>query len=87
VDDRRDHASRQRLLALISDEFDSLPALRLTSPQIRRLFGLRPDVCSRVLATLVRDKVLCLASDGRYSRRDRGHWPGPHNPPWTTTGF
>jgi hypothetical protein len=86
VRDRRDHASRLRLLTLIRDEFDALPALRLTAPQITRMFGLQPDVCTRVLATLVRDNVLSLADDGRYTRCDRGHWQGPHNPPWTPTG-
>jgi hypothetical protein len=75
--DRRDQASRQQLLAAVRAEFDELPCHRLTAAQVRRLFDLRPDICDRVLATLVRDHTLWIGCDDRYTRcHDAApHWP------------
>jgi hypothetical protein len=65
--DRRSHSTRQSLLSRIRGEFIEMPCLRLTRDQARRLFGLRPDVCDRVLATLVEEGALACGTDGRYS--------------------
>jgi hypothetical protein len=68
--ERRDTRSRELLLARVRAEFQEMPCLRLTRPQAQRLFGLRLDVCERVLATLVRQREIYLGSDGRYWRPD-----------------
>lgn len=67
---RRNVASRVQLLERIRAEFEAMPCLRLTTAQARRLFGLRADVCERVLATLVRAGTLTCGADARFSIRD-----------------
>ena len=64
--DRRSRTSRARLLDRIRAEFKEMPCLRLTCGQAQRLFGMRPDVCERVLATLVSEGTLTRGSDARY---------------------
>jgi hypothetical protein len=71
VPDRRDHARRAQIVRRVRAEYEEMPCLRLTAPQAQRLFGLRPDVCTRVLTALTVERVLWLGSDGRYSAR--GH--------------
>lgn len=70
LSDRRDAASRARLLQRIRAEFQEMPCLRLTSAQARRLFGLPPGVTERVLAALVAERTLARGPDGRYALRD-----------------
>lgn len=67
--ERRDSESREQLLHRVQAEFDEMPCLRLTLAQAARLFTLREDVCSRVLATLISEQVLCRGADGRYGRQ------------------
>jgi hypothetical protein len=77
IGDRRNPAARQTLLQRVSAEFQEMPCMRLTASQARRLFGLRPDVCERILATLVRQAT--LACDGeRYRYNDARSWPFSH---------
>lgn len=64
--DRRSSTSRGRLLDRVRAEFKEMPSLRLTCRQAQRLFGMRPDVCERVLATLVGEGTLTCGSDARY---------------------
>lgn len=68
--DRRNAAAREQLLGRLRAEFRDLPSLRLTAAQIERLLDLRPDVCQRVLATLVSEGTLCPDSSGQYVRCD-----------------
>ncbi len=68
--ERRDLASRAQLLCRVRAEFHEMPCLRVTVPQAERLFGLRPDICRRVLATLVADGTLYCGTDARYTVRD-----------------
>jgi hypothetical protein len=75
VRNRRDTSSRDALLQRVSSEFYDTPTLRLTAAQVRRLFGLRPDVCQRVLAGLVREGTLTCGSDERYTLNDGCSWP------------
>ena len=75
VRNRRDTSSRDALLQRVSSEFYEMPTLRLTAAQVRRLFGLRPDVCQRVLAGLVREGTLTCGSDERYTLNDSCRWP------------
>jgi hypothetical protein len=71
--ERRDERSRVDLVRRVSGEFFEMPCLRLTRPQARRLFGLRADICDRVLAELIRDGVLTIGDDDRY-RLSRDTW-------------
>lgn len=72
--ERRDRVSREQLLARVRAEFEELPSLRLTRGQAQRLFGLRADVCERVLAALIRDRTLCLDHEDRYRMHDDDAW-------------
>lgn len=68
--DRRDAASRDQLLRRVRAEFAEMPCLRLTGAQAQRLFGLRPDICDRVLAALVTDQIIYRDSDDQYRAHD-----------------
>jgi hypothetical protein len=69
--DRRNGQSREDLVRRVCGEFLEMPCLRLTRGQAQRLFGLRADVCDRLLATLVRKGTLSIDSDSRYRLNDR----------------
>jgi hypothetical protein len=70
--DRRNHASRVRLLGHVRAAFSELPPLRLTEAQSALLFGIAIDVSQRVLATLAREGFLWRGADGQYAMR-AGH--------------
>ena len=72
--DRRNIASREHLLQRVRSEFKEMPCLRLTRGQAQRLFGLRADVCARVLAGLVDEGTLTCGPDGRYQTQNAGMW-------------
>ena len=72
--ERRNDASREQLLARVRAEFQELPSLRLTRGQAQRLFGLRADICDRVLATLVNNQTLCRDHEDRYRMHDDDAW-------------
>ena len=74
IPERRDRASREQLLRRVRAEFEEMPSLRLTRGQAQRLFGMRADVCERVLAALVRERTLCLDHDERYRMYDDDAW-------------
>ena len=67
--DRRNAAARHALLCRIRSEFEEMPGMFLTSPQASKLFGLAPDVASRVLVQLTEARVLRQRSDGQFARR------------------
>ena len=64
--ERRNIDTRSRLLHRVRAEFRDMPGLRLTCGQAQRLFGIRVDVCERVLASLVEEGTLRRAPDSRY---------------------
>ncbi len=72
--ERRSGGSRTQLLDRIRAEFREMPCLRLTSGQAQRLFGMRTDVCERVLATLIKERFLTCGPDARYGLRDDLAW-------------
>ena len=75
--DRRYYASRDELRKRVGAEFHEMPCLRLTAAQARRLFGLRPDVCERILSELVaRGWLAC--EDQCYRFNDARRWPLGH---------
>jgi hypothetical protein len=65
--DRRDDVSREAVRRRVRAEFEEMQGLRLALPQAQRLFGLRADVCGRVLNELIEQKVLVRVDD-RYCR-------------------
>lgn len=67
--DRRDDVSREAVRRRIYGEFEEMHGMRLSRPQAQRLFGLRADVCGRVLNELIAQGVLVRVDD-RYCRSD-----------------
>jgi hypothetical protein len=74
--DRRNTDSRAQLLHRIRAEFREMPCLRLTCGQAQRLFGMRPDVCERVFASLVEEGTLTCGPDARYGVPAELAWRG-----------
>jgi hypothetical protein len=68
--DRRDHASRAQLLHRVRAEFAEMRGLRLTRAQAQRLFGLRADVCDRILAALVDERTIMRDADHQFRATD-----------------
>lgn len=66
--ERRNVASREALRRRVGEEYHDMPGLCLTLPQARRLFGLREDICGRVLAELIQTKLLRVDAHGIYVR-------------------
>lgn len=66
--DRRDHAAREQLLRRVRAEFLEMPGLVLTLPQAERLFGMRQDICIRILATLIGEGLLRHTPGNCYTR-------------------
>jgi hypothetical protein len=66
VMDRRNAASRKALVRRVLVEFEEMPGMRLTQAQAQRLFGLRTDICARVLVDLVEETALRRDSNGAY---------------------
>ena len=65
--DRRNHASRQQLLQRVRAEFDELRGLKLRVGQVRRLIGLREDVCQRILQPSCA-RVFCTSEPATSTR-------------------
>jgi hypothetical protein len=58
-------ASEFPVLEVIRAEYREMPCLRLTKPQIQRLWGLDPATCDRVVTVLEGQRFLKRAND-RY---------------------
>jgi hypothetical protein len=67
--ERRDVAARRALLFRILAEFEEMPGLSLTVGQAAKLFGLPPDIASRILEQLTDGRVLRRRSDGQFAFR------------------
>ena len=57
-------------LQLIRAEYIESPGLRLTKPQVRRLWNLDPTLCDTVLQVLEADQFLRKTRTGAYMRAD-----------------
>jgi len=57
-------------LQIIRGEFQEVPGLHLTKPQVRRLWGLDPPTCEALLDALVDGKFLKRTHNGAYARAD-----------------
>lgn len=70
LDRRRNPQWRARLEQRARAEFDEMPGMHLSVLQAQRLFGLRRDICQRILDTLVREGYLSTQGPGVYTRRE-----------------
>jgi hypothetical protein len=69
--ERRHPSSRHELLRRIAAEYEEMPGMILTARQAQRIFGLREDVCGRVLNILVDRGVLRRTPQGEYRSAPR----------------
>ena len=53
-------------LKRIREEYREMPGLNLTQPQMQRLWGVAPHVCSALVDTLVATRVLRRTAEGNY---------------------
>ncbi len=51
---------------LVRAEYQEMPGMSLTKPQMQRLWGFDAAACEAVIETLVVGRVLRQARDGRY---------------------
>jgi len=58
VPERRDLQSRERLRGRVRSEFDEMRGLVITPAEGARLFGIREDICVRVLGELQAEGLL-----------------------------
>lgn len=56
---------------IIAAEYDEQPGLRLTFPEVQRLWGLSIRECQDVLDYLIDSRMLVHGEDDRYRRPDR----------------
>ena len=61
--------------ARIQTEYIEMPDLKLTVAQVRRLCGLRADVCEAAVRVLVANGFLCEAANGALLRRSANRGP------------
>ena len=66
--ERREYSSRLDVLRRVAVDYAETPGLCLTVAQAQRLFGLRRDICERVLNALVSDGALRQNGDGQFVR-------------------
>jgi hypothetical protein len=57
------------LVGLIRHEYDELPGLVLTSPQVCRMFGLNRPTCNAVMHEFVTEGLLVRLPNGSYANR------------------
>ncbi|HEY7185633.1 MAG TPA: hypothetical protein VH436_03745 [Vicinamibacterales bacterium] len=66
--ERREPLARAALLERFRQEFRTMSGLWVTRAEARRLFGVREDICERVLDRLVADGMLIRSAGGVYRR-------------------
>jgi hypothetical protein len=55
-------------IPIVRGEFQEMPGLRLTKPQVQRLWGLDALTCDALLDTLVGSHFLRRTQNGTYAR-------------------
>jgi hypothetical protein len=60
----------QTWIRMIKSEYEEMPGLRLTKPQVRRMWGLAEADCEQVLDRLQADHVLRVTPRGCYVLED-----------------
>jgi hypothetical protein len=66
--ERRDPVARAALVERFRQEFRTMSGLWVTRSEARRLFGVREDICERVLDRLVVEGLLIRGAGGIYRR-------------------
>ena len=66
------HTAVKHWIPIVRGEFREIPGLRLTKPQVCRLWGLDPHTCEILLDALVDVGFLKRTSNGQYARVDAG---------------
>jgi hypothetical protein len=56
----------------VRSEYLEMPGMRLTPPQLQRLFGIAPSLCDAVLESMVQSRFLAVRPDGTYMRASDG---------------
>ena len=64
------HLSEEQLIDRICREYIALPGLRLTPPQVERIWGISPATCDALLRRLTDSSFLVHRADGTYVRAD-----------------
>ena len=64
-------ASAADWLHIVRGEFQEIPGLHLTKPQVQRLWGLDAATCDELLDSLMR---FLRRTYGEYARVAAGHW-------------
>jgi hypothetical protein len=57
---------------IVRSEFQEFPEMRLTKPQVRRLWSLDPPTCDALLDALLDREVLTRTPNGSYARAGAG---------------
>jgi hypothetical protein len=65
------HAAEE-WLPIVRGEFQEIPGLHLTKPQICRLWGLDASTCDALVDELVDERFLRRTANGGYARVDIG---------------
>jgi hypothetical protein len=64
-------------ISVIKAEYQEMPGLQLTKPQVCRLWGLGESDCEHVLDTLQATEFLRVTARGRYALADRERTHAP----------
>lgn len=67
-EDMRPVSAYEQAFRRVRSEYEAMPGMRLTPPQVERLSGVERSVCKRVLDDLLRAKFLVIEHDGTYAR-------------------
>jgi ABC-type taurine transport system substrate-binding protein len=59
----------ERILRAVRAEYDEMPGMMLTCPQLRRLFRLTPEECQAVVACLTAEQYLTEDAEHQFFRR------------------
>jgi hypothetical protein len=68
--DRRNLLLRDALPQRLYRQFREIPGLCVTPLEASRLFGMAPEICQRLLTTLVKNGLLARRRNGRYVTRE-----------------
>jgi Fic family protein len=59
-------ATQNDILIRIKGEYNEMPGLRLTVPQVQRLWGIDRLTCDKALDSLVQSRFLHRTKEGHY---------------------
>ena len=65
-----EHTDINHVLQVVQSEYLEMPGLRLTKPQVQRLWGLDAPTCEAVLKALERTRFLRRSAGNSYVRAD-----------------